>query len=341
MKYYVTLTGLNYRFGTQPFTVGQKVKLVKEPENDFDREAIRAELPGLGKVGYVANSTHTVLGDCYSAGRIYDKIGAAATAKVKYVLANAVVCSVKAADMGQTGLPRSIRLRVCPLATKIKIFRSERRKSRMGKLTIEGRASKKYDYDQMSVSVTFHSRMSTTSQALKNVMRQSELFLEKLDAAGIAPENVQIGKDSTEEESYHEPYTVRANRELKISTAFSMDFANYIRYLIEENELDAEIETNYAFSNQEAIRAELIRLALEDSKAKAGDIAQTMGQKLVGIESVVVGNDPVRPLVYSASQGENECGDGYYEQLMSVLSRRVKAPTTDRSESVKVVWLTE
>mgnify|MGYP000277780021 FL=1 len=66
-----------------------------------------------------------------------------------------------------------------------------------------------------------------------------------------------------------------------------------------------------------------------------------MGQKLVGIESVVVGNDPVRPLVYSASQGENECGDGYYEQLMSVLSRRVKAPTTDRSESVKVVWLTE
>lgn len=31
--------------------------------------------------------------------------GAAATAKVKYVLANAVVCSVKAADMGQTGLP--------------------------------------------------------------------------------------------------------------------------------------------------------------------------------------------------------------------------------------------
>lgn len=38
MKYDVTLTGLNYRFGTQPFTVGQKVKLVKEPENDFGSE---------------------------------------------------------------------------------------------------------------------------------------------------------------------------------------------------------------------------------------------------------------------------------------------------------------
>ena len=52
MKYYVTLTGLNYRYGTMPFAVGQKVRLVKEPENQADREAIRAELPGLGKVGY-------------------------------------------------------------------------------------------------------------------------------------------------------------------------------------------------------------------------------------------------------------------------------------------------
>ena len=101
MKYYVTLTGLNYRFGTQPFTVGQKVKLVKEPENDFDREAIRAELPGLGKVGYVANSTRTVAGNCCSAGRLYDKIGDTAIAKVKYILADAVVCKVKVSPVSQ------------------------------------------------------------------------------------------------------------------------------------------------------------------------------------------------------------------------------------------------
>ena len=95
MKYYVTLTGLNYRYGTMPFAVGQKVRLVKEPENQADREAIRAELPGLGKVGYVANSTHTVKGDRYSAGRLYDKIGNTAVAKVKYILCDAVICKVK------------------------------------------------------------------------------------------------------------------------------------------------------------------------------------------------------------------------------------------------------
>ena len=30
MKYYVTLTGLNYRYGTMPFAVGQKVRLVTQ-----------------------------------------------------------------------------------------------------------------------------------------------------------------------------------------------------------------------------------------------------------------------------------------------------------------------
>ena len=64
-------------------------------------EAIRAELPGLGKVGYVANSTRTVAGNCCSAGRLYDKIGDTAVAKVKYILENAVVCKVKVSPVNQ------------------------------------------------------------------------------------------------------------------------------------------------------------------------------------------------------------------------------------------------
>ena len=94
MKAFITITGLKFHFGSKPFEVGQKVKLVKEP----DSEAIKAELPGLGCAGYVANSPHTVLGDCISAGRLYDKIGDSATAKVGYVLDNAVVCKVKIAE---------------------------------------------------------------------------------------------------------------------------------------------------------------------------------------------------------------------------------------------------
>ena len=72
---------------------GMKVKLVKEPKNPYDREAIRVEMKnGLSHVGYVANSIYTVKGECWSAGRLYDHIGKKAKGTVKLVLPDAVIC---------------------------------------------------------------------------------------------------------------------------------------------------------------------------------------------------------------------------------------------------------
>lgn len=51
MKAFITIVGLNSYYGTAPFHEGQKLTLVKEPENRHDKEAIRVELPGLGLVG--------------------------------------------------------------------------------------------------------------------------------------------------------------------------------------------------------------------------------------------------------------------------------------------------
>ena len=44
-----------------------EVKLIKEPDNEFDKEAIKVEMDGLGLVGYVANSPYTVQGESMSA----------------------------------------------------------------------------------------------------------------------------------------------------------------------------------------------------------------------------------------------------------------------------------
>lgn len=43
-------------------------------------------LEGLGKIGYVGNSPHTVTDESYSAGRLYDKIGDTAEGTILYVL---------------------------------------------------------------------------------------------------------------------------------------------------------------------------------------------------------------------------------------------------------------
>lgn len=92
MKIFFTLTGTNHRYGSNFMKKGMKVKLTKETDNDYDKEAIKVEMEGLGLVGYVANSSYTVLGDSYSAGRLYDKIGKKAKGKIMLVTDKGVIC---------------------------------------------------------------------------------------------------------------------------------------------------------------------------------------------------------------------------------------------------------
>ena len=92
---FFTITGCAYRYGLAVFKPGMTVTLVKEPDNKYDREAIRAILDGLGTVGYVANSPKTVRGTSMSAGRLYDKIPQTVDATVVYVLSDSVICSIE------------------------------------------------------------------------------------------------------------------------------------------------------------------------------------------------------------------------------------------------------
>lgn len=92
---YITITGTCHYHGQDFIEAGMTIRLIKDTDNEHDHEAIRAEMDGLGKVGYVANSPHTVIGESYSAGRLYDKIGEEAEAKVLYVLPRGILCTVR------------------------------------------------------------------------------------------------------------------------------------------------------------------------------------------------------------------------------------------------------
>lgn len=94
-KTYFTIAGTNHYYGQRYFEPNMEVRLVKEPDNEYDKEAIKVEMDGLGTVGYVANSTYSVLGESISAGRLYDRIGDIARGVVKYVLPQGVVCTLE------------------------------------------------------------------------------------------------------------------------------------------------------------------------------------------------------------------------------------------------------
>ena len=58
---YITLVGFNQFHGTKPFKINSLLKLVKDPNNQYDLEAIGVHMRYAGQVAYVANSTRTVV----------------------------------------------------------------------------------------------------------------------------------------------------------------------------------------------------------------------------------------------------------------------------------------
>ncbi len=99
---YFTIAGCDHYFGSDFMEKGMKVKLEKEPDNKYDKEAIQVKVKGLGKIGYVANSSFTVKGESMSAGRLYDKIGDKAKGKIMFVIDGGAVCRITATGLKNT-----------------------------------------------------------------------------------------------------------------------------------------------------------------------------------------------------------------------------------------------
>lgn len=92
---YVAITEMKHYFGTDLFKIGLVLQLIKDEGNPHDGEAIRAEIPPIGKVGYVANSTCTVPRGCRSAGGIYYTFEKLTLAKVVFVIRDTVIVELQ------------------------------------------------------------------------------------------------------------------------------------------------------------------------------------------------------------------------------------------------------
>lgn len=95
---YITVTTFNKYHGPKPLVLNGIVKLVKDPQNKFDTEAIVCEMRYFGKIGYVANSTNTVVTGTMSAGRLYDKISDEYFARIKFITGNVAIAEILTSD---------------------------------------------------------------------------------------------------------------------------------------------------------------------------------------------------------------------------------------------------
>ena len=91
---YFTIAGCSHYFGNDFMEKEMKIELEKDPDNEYDKEAIQVKVKGLGQIGYVANSPYTVKGESMSAGRLYDKIADKANGKILFIIEGGAVCKI-------------------------------------------------------------------------------------------------------------------------------------------------------------------------------------------------------------------------------------------------------
>lgn len=91
---FITITGMGHYYGMKPFSVGKKIKCVKETTNPYDSEAIKVTMKEIGTVGYVANTPYTKATGTMSAGRIYEKVGKKFWVEVMFITSSKVICRV-------------------------------------------------------------------------------------------------------------------------------------------------------------------------------------------------------------------------------------------------------
>ena len=95
---YITIIAFNKFHGTKSLRLGAIVKLVKEPDNKYDTEAIACEMRHFGKIGYVANSVNSVIKGCMSSGRVFDKIEDEYFAKIHFITDNNAIAKILTSD---------------------------------------------------------------------------------------------------------------------------------------------------------------------------------------------------------------------------------------------------
>ena len=86
-------------YGREPFQIGNLIRCAKEPSNPYDSDAIRAFLPYIGKVGYIANSPQTKAGGTESASRIYERVPKRFYVRVLFTTCTKIICRVEFGDM--------------------------------------------------------------------------------------------------------------------------------------------------------------------------------------------------------------------------------------------------
>ena len=199
----------------------------------------------------------------------------------------------------------------------------------MGKIKIQGRASKLVECDVVEFMITIHATDSSLSKAISKVREDTEKLLKSLNEMGFEMKDIHLGDDATEKDYGRNKPIYSCKRKINFLTQFNAALNNRIYKIVEDYEICAYIDTKYSYSKEKELRKVLLKEALLDSKAKAQLLAETNNQMVTGIEEI---NDGADKVFLKEAYPVCACASA------NGLSDQLAACTEDIEESIVVSW---
>ncbi|WP_407724895.1 SIMPL domain-containing protein [Ruminococcus sp. JL13D9] len=208
----------------------------------------------------------------------------------------------------------------------------------MGTMKIIGKAERKFKCDRMTIDIRVIADEPTHDRAVHKCMNDSEALLNDLQSSGIELSQIMLNNHSVSTRHYDAKPYIEAERAIRIEASYDMKLINHITDLIEENHYNADIDTEFSVSNLADIHQQLIEEAFKDSRKKADAIASLTGQKVSGIDKVIVGDEYDDDYLVECELKETRF---ICREKASRASDNLSATDIEESETVTVIWALE
>ena len=157
----------------------------------------------------------------------------------------------------------------------------------MGNLKLRGNAKREFTADLMEVTVSVSTDGETAAYAIKKGKKETEKILKLLVELGADLSRVIMTNENVSEPSrYSDDGFYTFQKSISFMTQADLDLLERLSCGIIEREIDATYRERFCLSNAENVSKQVLQEALLDSRKKAEVMAETLGQKITGVESV-------------------------------------------------------
>lgn len=205
----------------------------------------------------------------------------------------------------------------------------------MGKIKINGSAKKEFRADIMKVDISISTEGETAASAINKGKKETEKILQLLVDLGFELSKVSMENDHVSNPSrYDDDKCYHFEKEISFTSSANLALLESISAGIIRDEINATYNETFCLSNFESAKKSVLQEALLDSKKKAEIIAETLGQKVVGIESA------------KCDEYSDDVGDGIEymcceQERGGSLASMLSPDTISVDKSIDVTWIIE